>query len=49
MMLLCENEKLPLAYSNDPCSMCSLSEPKQITLFNKQMDTLLKLVNYICS
>ena len=45
MMLLCENEKLPHAYSNDPCSMCSLKKPKRISVFiNRQMDTLLKLV-----
>ena len=43
MMLLSENEKLPHAYSNNPCSMCSLNKPKQISLFNRQEDTLLKL------
>ena len=49
MMLLCENEKLLHAYSNDRCSMCSLKKPKQISLFNRQMDTLLKLVKTKCS
>ena len=44
MMLLCENEKLPHAYSDDTCSMCSLKKPKRISLFNGQMDTLLKLL-----
>ena len=49
MMLLCENEKLSHAYSNDPCNMCSLKKPKRINLFNRPMDTLLKLVKTKCS
>ena len=43
MILLCENEKLPHANSNDPCSTSSLKKPKRIKLFNRQMDILLKL------
>ena len=44
MMLLCENEKLSHASSNDPgtCSMCSLKKLKEISLFNRQINTLLK-------
>ena len=44
MMLLCENAKLSHAYWNDPCSMCSLKKPQRISMFNRQMNTLLKLV-----
>ena len=48
MMLFCKNEQLHHTYSNDPCSMCSVKKPKRISMFNRQIDTLLKLSkNYI--
>ena len=42
--LFCGNEKLPHAYLNDPCSMCSPKIPKRIRLFNGQIDTPMKSV-----
>ena len=35
------------AYSDDPWNMCGLKIPKRISLFNRQIDTLLKLVKSI--
>ena len=49
MTLPCENEKFPNAYSNDLCSICTLKKPKRMSLFNRQMDTIQKLVKTKCS
>ena len=43
-MLLCENEKLSHEYSNHPCSKFRVNEPKRIGPFDRQMDTVSKLV-----
>ena len=43
-LLLCKNEKLPHTYSKASWSMCILEILKRISLFNRQIDTLPKLV-----